>query len=388
MATEHKQIKADVCVLGAGIVGVAHALEAQRRGFSVVVLEREQEAVGASVRNFGHLFVSGLLGGTSYETGLRSRERWLELAPRAGLPLYHSGTLLVARAEDELAVLEGWAAEDGRHGRMLRAGQVGEIAPIPTASLIGGLHTELDLRTDPRAAVAGLARLLVSGGGRIEWNTVVHDVEPRRVHGDRLTVEADAIIICPGPDYRQLPPPVRPPAGRMTRCLLQMLRTAAPGGRTYSAAMATALSLIRYPAFAKQDAASELRDRLQRDKPEHLENGLHLLVTQMPDGDLIIGDTHTYGDTLAPFGEERLYELLLDEAEQLLGERPLVRQRWHGLYPSAEIAGGANNFEVFAPMSGVRVVECISGLGMTLSLGQAPLVLDELLDSAAPAVAG
>jgi D-hydroxyproline dehydrogenase subunit beta len=379
MAIGQKQIKADVCVVGAGIVGLAHAHEALRRGLSVVVLEREHEAVGASVRNFGHLFVSGLLAGESYGTGLRSRERWLELAPRAGLALYHSGTLLVARADDELGVLEGWVSDPQRHGRLLTAEQAAEAAPVPIGALVGALHTEIDLRTNPREAVRGLARLLVEDGGRIEWNAAVHEIEPGAVHTAGLTVSAAAIVVCPGPNFRELPPAVRPSAGPMTLCRLQMLRTAAPAGRTYRPALATALSLIRYPAFATQPAAAALRARLEREKPEHLENGVHLLVTQLPDGDLIIGDSHAYGDTLAPFGEERLDQLLLDEAEQLLGERPLVKQRWHGIYPSADSAGGSRNFAVSAPIDGVRVVECISGLGMTLSLGHAPVVMDELL---------
>jgi D-hydroxyproline dehydrogenase subunit beta len=379
MLNERKQIATDVCVVGAGIVGLAHAHEARRRGLSVVVLDREQHAVGASVRNFGHIFVSGLLAGESYETGLRSRERWLELAPRAGLPLYRSGTLLVARAADELAVLEAWLADPERHGRMLSAAEVEDVAPIPTGRLVGALLTEIDLRTNPRSAVAGLARLLEQDGGRIEWDAAVHDLAPGRVETDRFTVTADAIIVCPGPDFRQLPPAVRPIRDALKLCRLQMLRAAPPAGRTYLPALATALSLVRYPAFASQAPAAALMARLQQEKPEHLAHGVHLLVTQLPDGDLIIGDSHAYGETLDAFGEERLDQLLLDEAGELLGQRPEVRQRWHGIYPSADTAGGTRNFDVSAPMDGVRVVECISGLGMTLSLGQAPVVLDELV---------
>jgi D-hydroxyproline dehydrogenase subunit beta len=379
MSRAQQQITTDVCVVGAGIVGLAHALEARRRGLSVVVLEREQRAVGASVRNFGHLFVSGLLTGESYETGMRSRARWLELAPRAGLPLIESGTLLVARADDELMVLEEWLADSDRQGRLLTAAEIDAMAPVPTAGLVGALHTELDLRTDPRAAVTGLAELLISDGGRIHWGAQVHEIETGSVHATDLTVRAGAIIVCPGPGYRELPPAVRPSPDSMALCRLQMLRVRAPRARVYRPALATALSLIRYPAFASRSAAAGLKARLEREKPEHLRNGVHLLVTQLPDGDLIIGDSHAYGETLSPFGEERLDELLLQEAADLLGERPVVRQRWHGIYPSADTAGGARNFEVTAPIDGVRVVECISGLGMTLSHGQAQTVLDEIL---------
>ncbi|WP_407642692.1 FAD-dependent oxidoreductase [Desertihabitans brevis] len=38
----------DLVVVGAGVVGMAHAMTALRRGMSVTVLDRDAEAVGAS----------------------------------------------------------------------------------------------------------------------------------------------------------------------------------------------------------------------------------------------------------------------------------------------------------------------------------------------------
>ena len=71
------------------------------------------------------------------------------------------GTLIVgARADDELALLEGVAADPARQARMLTGAEVGEAVPIPTAAVIAGFHGALDLRVDPRSAVAGLAALL------------------------------------------------------------------------------------------------------------------------------------------------------------------------------------------------------------------------------------
>ncbi len=377
-------MEADICVVGAGIVGLAHAHEARRRGLRVALLERDRRPVGASVRNFGHVFLTSLADGADHAMGLRARERWLQLGTDAGLPLQRHGTVLIARAEDELAVLAGVAQDPARQARMLTPGEVAERVPIPVDGLLGGLHCELDLRVDPRSAAEQLAALLErDDGAEVHWKTHVHAVEPGIVHAGDLTVRAPLTLVCPGPDYRELPPNLRVGLESLTRCQLQMLRVAAPDGRRYGPAMATGLSMVRYAAFAAQPAAAALRKRLEAERPELLAAGIHLLVTQLPDGDLVIGDTHSYGDTLEPFGHEHLNELLLAEARTLLGvDRLDVRERWQGIYPS----GTPGHFLITAPLPGVRVVEVISGLGMTLSLGKAPEILDELL--AEPAAAG
>jgi glycine/D-amino acid oxidase-like deaminating enzyme len=49
----------DCVIVGAGIIGLAHALAATRHGLRTAVVDREERAVGASVRNFGFVTVSG-----------------------------------------------------------------------------------------------------------------------------------------------------------------------------------------------------------------------------------------------------------------------------------------------------------------------------------------
>jgi D-hydroxyproline dehydrogenase subunit beta len=387
MAEPTEDLSADVCVVGAGVIGLAHALEARRRGMSVVLLERDSHAVGASVRNFGHLFVGSQPDGPVFELALRSRRRWLELAVEADLPLVQQGTLLLARAQDELAVLETATANAARESRMLTTDEALALAPLPRGEIVGALHSQLDLRVNPRVAVARLAALLESDrDATVVWGSRVHAVEPGVVHAGqagKLTVRAPAIVVCPGPDYTDLASDLRPGLQELTRCRLQMLRTVAPAGRRYGPALATGLSLIRYPAFAEQEPAMALRRRLERERPELLQAGIHLLVTQLPDGDLIIGDSHAYGDTLDQFADERIYELLLAEAGRLLGADHLaVRERWLGVYPTRGSSAHTRTYEPFhvsSPMPGVRVVQNVAGIGMTLSLGYAPTVLDGLL---------
>ena len=191
-----------------------------------------------------------------------------------------------------------------------------------------------------------------------------------------MTVRAPIVLICPGPGYTGLPAELRPQRDGLTICRLQMLRVATPGARQYGPALLTGLSLLRYPAFTSQPGSERVRARIEAERPELVAAGIHLIVTQLPGGDLIVGDTHNYGGTPSPFACEWLDRLVLAEASRLLGAESLaVRERWHGTYPYAP----GDPFMVTEPLPGVRVVEVVSGVGMTAALGLAPRVFDDVL---------
>lgn len=61
----------DVAIVGAGIVGLAHALAAARDGRRVLVIDRDAQANGASIRNFGFVTVTGQEHGTVWHRARR-----------------------------------------------------------------------------------------------------------------------------------------------------------------------------------------------------------------------------------------------------------------------------------------------------------------------------
>src|SRR5580700_6083314 len=98
-------------VVGGGVLGTMHAVMARRRGYEVVHLEREAEARGASVRNFGLVWVSGRRAGRELGLALRARELWAELGARIpGLGFRAAGSLTLATGDAELALLKEAAA--------------------------------------------------------------------------------------------------------------------------------------------------------------------------------------------------------------------------------------------------------------------------------------
>ncbi|SPL90728.1 putative secreted oxidoreductase [[Actinomadura] parvosata subsp. kistnae] len=363
---------ADLVVVGAGIVGLAHAVDAVARGLSVVVVERDERAVGASVRNFGHGCFTAQ-DGDALRYAMAARTAWLRLAKEAGLRLDETGTVVVARADDEYAVLREFAAARDGQAVLLDGRRVAERVPVG-AGVVGGAWLPLDVRVDPREAVHAIAAWLAGQGVRFHWATTAHLVEPGLVTTSRGRIRAGHVVLAVGHDVDRHFPGLAERAG-LRRCVLRMLRVADPHGRRVDPAVLSGFSLLRYAGFAACPTGPALRARLERERPELTGIGLNLMLTQRPDGDLIVGDTHAYAVTPEPFGADELDRHILDEAARLLGSGPLaVRERWRGVYASAP-----DPFLIAAPMPGVRVVSVTSGIGMTTALGLAPEILDDLL---------
>ncbi|HET9094514.1 MAG TPA: FAD-dependent oxidoreductase [Solirubrobacteraceae bacterium] len=382
MPTTIRTVETDVCVVGAGLLGLVHAHEARRRGLNVVLLERDGRPRGASILDSGHLFFSALAAGPALDAAVLARSRWIDLLRRAGAPAQEGGTLALARREDELDVIEAAALDPSRRARVLTATEAATLAALPPDGIRGALHGTQDLQIEPRTATAALARLLARDpGARLEWAAAVHEIEPGVVHTGSLRVRAEAIILCPGAEHVDLPRSLTERHGDhgLVRSRTQMLRLAAPGGRRFRHTLTGGLAFVIHPGFSRQPGADALRRRLELEKPEVIDSGINLTVTQLACGDLAVGEARTIPDvTLAPFLSEGLFRLLIDEAAELLGFRPEVRQRWSSTQLGAG-PGDRRDFHVSAPLPGVRIVHDLSGRGLALAPAQAARVLDEAL---------
>jgi glycine/D-amino acid oxidase-like deaminating enzyme len=97
-------------VVGAGIIGTWHALELVEAGFAVDHLDAERSPVGASVRNFGLVWVSGRRSGIELDVARRSRDRWEEIGGRVpGIGFRPAGSLTVATTPAERSVMQAFS---------------------------------------------------------------------------------------------------------------------------------------------------------------------------------------------------------------------------------------------------------------------------------------
>jgi len=98
----------DIAIVGAGIVGLAHALAAAKRGKRVVVIDRDAQANGASVRNFGFVTVTGQQAGDCWDKARQARDIWAEIVDDAGIDVLQRGLLLAARLDESEAVIDAF----------------------------------------------------------------------------------------------------------------------------------------------------------------------------------------------------------------------------------------------------------------------------------------
>src|ERR1700761_7553205 len=137
-----------VVIVGGGILGTMHAVMARRRGLAVTHLEREPGGRGASVRNFGVIWVSGRRAGPELALALRARQLWEEIgadAPGAGFR--PAGSVTIASSAAELAVLREAAALPDARARdfeLLSAEGVREVNPALQGDFLGGLWCRAD----------------------------------------------------------------------------------------------------------------------------------------------------------------------------------------------------------------------------------------------------
>ncbi|MBA4794848.1 MAG: TIGR03364 family FAD-dependent oxidoreductase [Phenylobacterium sp.] len=367
----------DLAVVGAGIVGLACALAAARRGRSVVVIDRDAQANGASVRNFGFVTVTGQPRGGIWARARRSREVWDEIAGEAGIEVLQRGLWLPVRRPEAVAVLEAFLrTEMGEECRLLSPQAARARAPEATgpetAAVLWSPH---ERRVDSRTAIPRLAAWLTARFGvDVLRQTAVHEVAPPRIATARGAIEAEAAVVCPGDDLVSLYPGLLADAG-LVRCKLQMMRLAPPGFALPSPVMSD-LGLVRYGGYAALPEAAALRERLQAEQGEALAHGVHLIAVQDGDGALVVGDSHHDAPTPDPFASEAVDRLILDEWRAATGrDAPPVLQRWTGTY-----ARGPQDSLIAAPHERVRLALVTAGNGASTAFAFGEEVIADLFE--------
>lgn len=365
-----------VTIIGGGILGTAHAFHAVRRGHHVVQLEREAEARGATVRNFGLVWVSGRAP-FELDAALRARELWEQIGAEVpGVGFRPAGSLTLLRTPAEVAVADdvvGRTDSAARGFALLAPDQVRALNPALRGKYLAALHCSTDGAVESRVALPAIrAYLAATGRYAFEPEAEARSIETGRVRDDRgRAFECDVVVVCAGAAHGGL---VREIGGELPvrRVRLQMMQTA-PLGEPLTTAIADGDSFRYYPAFAG-GALDRLRDN-ESQTPIAERQHMQLLCVQRAHGGLTIGDTHEYGQPFDFDVDEDPYEYLAATVAEFLG-RPLpkIQRRWAGVYSQCTEPGQL--VCRVNPSDGVWVVTGPGGRGMTLG----PALAEETAD--------
>ena len=369
-------------IIGAGILGLSHAYAAAKRGLKVKVFERSATPLGASVRNFGQALVTGQPPGPMLDLARESREIWGQWAQLAGIQLKRNGSYLFARTEAEEHLLEafcaGRALEHGYRVELLQGAALHGLYGGQFAHHRAALHGLDDQQLYSREAIPALINYLSRElNVEFHFSTLVRDIEPGQVHTTAGTFRGEQIIVCSGHDYQTL---LAEQIGELNPqiCRLQMLRARPAVELNLQHALLTGLSCVHYGAFADLPEAAPVQAEILRDVPHLHENGIHLLISPTPYGELIIGDSHHYGSDPSPFNAEQVDTWMIELAEETLGCKIQVVERWQGVYGSR----GPGPFSFLRAGAGVSAALMHTGVGMSVGPAMAERNITELWGNA------
>jgi D-hydroxyproline dehydrogenase subunit beta len=346
---------ADIAVVGAGIVGLAHAYMALKKGYRVVLFERDQFAVGASVRNFGLLWPIGQEPGVGLERALRSREHWKEVSAQAGFWSNSNGSMHVVYHDDELEVLHEFMElykDSAFECKLLSPKQVGEKSPVVREhGLKGGLWSKTEGTVYSREAIRRIPLWLQEKYGLIlKFGHVVTEVSMPTIKTARETWLVNKVFVCSGADFETLYPQEYD-KHPVSKCKLQMMKAIPSKPIDLGPSLCAGLTLRHYAAFTKCPSLKKLDDRYDAESDLYKKHGVHVLLAQNNYGELIIGDSHHYSKTVEPFDLEEVNDVILN-------------------YRNINL--------IVEPEKDVTIVTGLGGAGMTLSFGLAEEIIGKL----------
>jgi hypothetical protein len=123
-------------------------------------------------------------------------------------------------------------------------------------------------------------------------------------------------------------------------------RTSAYGSFRLGTMLAAGLTLRHYKAFASCPTLPCLARRRDAQMPEYGRFGIHVMAAQNGLGEIVLGDTHEYGDAIEPFDKSALDDLVLEYLRAFVDIPDLhIAARWNGVYlkhPTEPLVTAAN----------------------------------------------
>lgn len=199
--------RADVAIVGGGIIGVMTAYFLARKGRRVVLLEKGRIAAEQSARNWGWVRQTGR-DAAELPIMVEANRLWPELQRdiNEDLGLVPSGLTYLGVTDRDMAEFEEFlplARANGVDSRILSAQEVAGLLPGASRRYLGALHTPSDYRAEPWVAVRRLARAAARAGAVLIEGCAVRglDMAAGRIAGvitEKGRMAADQVLVAGG----------------------------------------------------------------------------------------------------------------------------------------------------------------------------------------------
>lgn len=373
-------VKYDVIIVGAGIVGLSLARASAIKGLKVAVFEKNEFAVGASIRNFGLIWPIGQPKGKLLNRAIRSTEIWAEIAKESNLPIYNNGSLHLATNEIEKRAFEEFYEKNKNNGydiELISSQKAVELSPYVNESKVNSaLWSKTEMTTTSPIAIKGVADYLsLKYSIQFYFNSPISEASEGKVVTNGKTYYAHKVFICSGQEIETLYSDVirnQP----VTKSKLQMMSALDKSSTNQlGASLCAGLTLLHYSSFSDLKILDEVRSFYHNYDKRYLENGIHILVSQHSNGEFIIGDSHEYGDTIYPFDSEEVNHLILKYLYTWSHFKDLnIIRRWNGTY--LKMTNGSTELILDIDYK-TTIVNGLGGAGMTLSFGLAEEIIED-----------
>ena len=202
-----RESRADVVIIGGGIVGCATAYYLARRGVDVALVEKGEIADEQSSRAWGFVRQQGR-DPAEMPLAIASNAIWrgLEAELGADIEWTQGGNLALAGDVARLDTLRSWlpvAKDFGLETRLLSRAEVRDLIPALTGHQLGGMYTAGDGHAEPRKATVALAEGARRAGARILTYHAAEGIERAAgrvsaVVTDRGTIRAPVVVNAAG----------------------------------------------------------------------------------------------------------------------------------------------------------------------------------------------
>jgi len=199
--------RADVVIIGGGIIGVTTALFLAERGHSVVLCEKGRIGAEQSSRNWGWCRTMGR-DAQEIPLALESLRLWRGMNERLGREtgFRQTGIVYLCETEQEVAAQEEWldaARQYQMDARLLRGSATSELVRGAARPFRAALHTPSDGRAEPSQAAPAIAEAARGHGAGILTGCAVRgiDLQAGRVAGvvtEKGRIACDTAVLAGG----------------------------------------------------------------------------------------------------------------------------------------------------------------------------------------------